>query len=178
MLFKFDRAQLVFFKVCGQSRHSLPHDTSRKILYKNSMNNNFKIIQPQVPKGGEIFLDHIAWFVPNISHASKVFDRLGFNLTTFVAQNNLNPSGGAPIPAGTGNRCAMLGRGYLEILTTVDGEDSTPLARQLIKSVERYTGVHLIAFTVDDTEATDFAVNSSGNPVGDATFNILKSKTS
>ena len=126
------------------------------------MNNKFKIIQPQVPKGGEIFLDHIAWFVPNISHASKAFDRLGFNLTTFVAQNNLNPSGGAPIPAGTGNRCAMLRRGYLEILTTVDGEDTTPLARQLIKSVERYTGVHLIAFTVDDTEAAHQRLSSEG----------------
>ena len=111
------------------------------------------MIDTQVPQGKEIFLDHIAWFVPDISAASKTFEKLGFKLTPFVAQNNLNPSGGAPIPAGTGNRCAMLRRGYLEILTTVDGEDTTPLAQQLIKSVQRYTGVHLIAFTVDDTEA-------------------------
>ena len=117
------------------------------------MNNNAKITGPQVPKAGEIFLDHIAWFVPNISLASKAFDQLGFNLTPFVAQSNLNPSGGAPIPAGTGNRCAMLHRGYLEILTTVDGEENTQLAQQLTHSLQRYTGVHLIAFSVDDTEA-------------------------
>ena len=110
------------------------------------------MIDTQVPQGKEIFLDHVAWFVPDISAASETFEKLGFKLTPFVAQNNLNPSGGAPIPAGTGNRCAMLRRGYLEILTTVDGEDTTPLARQLMKSVERYTGVHLVAFTVDDTE--------------------------
>jgi len=116
------------------------------------MNTFCQMIDTQVPQGKEIFLDHIAWFVPDISAASKTFEKLGFKLTPFVAQNNLNPSGGAPIPAGTGNRCAMLRRGYLEILTTVDGEDTTPLARQLIKSVERYTGVHLVAFTVDDTE--------------------------
>ena len=105
--------------------------------------------QPQTPAGDEIFLDHVGWFVPDMEKASRQFEDLGFVLTPFVAQHNADPKGGAPVPAGTGNRCAMLRQGYLEILTASDGAD-TPLAQQLNAAVARYTGLHLIAFTIDD----------------------------
>lgn len=105
----------------------------------------------QTPVGDQIFLDHVGWFVPDMEAAGRDFEALGFVLTPFVAQHNANPAGGPPLPAGTGNRCAMLGRGYLEILTTVPGVE-TPLAAQMQAGIDCYTGVHLIAFTVADTD--------------------------
>ncbi len=116
---------------------------------------------PQTPSGGEVFLDHVGWFVPDIEEAARLFERLGFVLTPFVAQHNADPAGGPPLPAGTGNRCAMLRRGYLEILTAVPGVD-TPLAAQLRAAVGRYTGVHLVAFTTQDAEGTHARLQAEG----------------
>ena len=109
-------------------------------------------LPPQLPRRGEIFLDHVGWFVPDMDAAAAAFSRLGFELTSFVAHTNADPVGGPPVPAGTGNRCAMLARGYIEILTAVPGID-TPLARQLLTGIARYTGLHLIASTVADAAA-------------------------
>ncbi|MGE3932903.1 MAG: VOC family protein [Rhodospirillaceae bacterium] len=103
---------------------------------------------PQTPRPGEIFLDHVGWFVPDIGAAAEAFARLGFVLTDYTEHRNATADGGS-VPSGTANRCAMLERGYLEILTAVPGVDSA-LTRQLEAGIARYTGVHLIAFTVGD----------------------------
>jgi len=116
---------------------------------------------PQTPSPGEVFLDHVGWFVPDIERAGAAFERLGFVLTPFVAQHNADPAGGPPVPAGTGNRCAMLRRGYLEILTPVPGVDTT-LAAQMRAAIERYTGVHLIAFTVAEPAAAHARLAQEG----------------
>ena len=119
------------------------------------------IDHPQTPAGDQIFLDHLGWFVPDMEVAGRQFEDLGFVLTPFVAQQNADPGGGAPVPAGTGNRCAMLRRGYLEILTASDGVD-TPLAQQLNAAVARYTGLHLIAFTIDEADAAHTRLEAGG----------------
>jgi hypothetical protein len=93
--------------------------------------------------------------------AGEAFEALGFVLTPFVAQHNADPAGGAPLPAGTGNRCAMLRRGYLEVLTTVPGAD-TPLAAQMQAGIDRYAGVHLIAFTVEDAGGAHARLGEEG----------------
>ncbi|MBI77498.1 MAG: hypothetical protein CMM53_06935 [Rhodospirillaceae bacterium] len=105
----------------------------------------------QVPSGSEIFLDHVGWFVPEMNAVGPTMERLGFCLTPFVAQHNADPNGGAPIPAGTGNRCAMLERGYLEFLSAVPSLQ-TPLSEQLKAALKRYHGVHLLAFTINDSQ--------------------------
>ncbi|MEE8515563.1 MAG: VOC family protein [Alphaproteobacteria bacterium] len=104
----------------------------------------------QLPDASEVFLDHVAWFAPDMAAAEHCFTRLGFTLTPFTPQSNAGPHG--PIAAGTGNRCAMLGAGYLEILTSVPGPE-TELSRQLIAALGRYTGIHLVAFATADTGA-------------------------
>lgn len=108
-----------------------------------------------------MFLDHVGWFVPDMEEAGRQMERLGFILTPFVAQYNADPDGGAPVPAGTGNRCAMLQRGYLEFLAAVPGVD-TPLSRQLNAALDRYAGLHLIAFTVDDAAAAHARLEREG----------------
>jgi len=106
---------------------------------------------PQTPSGDGVFLDHVGWFVPDMEALATTMEKLGFILTPFVAQHNADPKGGPPIPAGTGNRCAMLQRGYLEFLAAVPGVD-TPLSQQLNTALDRYHGLHLVAFTIDDSE--------------------------
>lgn len=108
-----------------------------------------------------MFLDHVGWFVPDMAEAGRQMERLGFILTPFVAQHNADPGGGAPVPAGTGNRCAMLQRGYLEFLAAVPGAD-TPLSRQLTAALDRYAGLHLIALTVDDAAAAHARLERDG----------------
>jgi hypothetical protein len=122
---------------------------------------------PQTPAADEIFLDHIGWFVPSIAEAGAAFERLGFRLTPFVAQHNADPLGGPPKPAGTGNRCAMLRRGYLEILTAIPGLEDAPLARQLNEAVDRYPGIHLVAMTCGDAARAHAHLREAGFEPGD-----------
>jgi hypothetical protein len=101
----------------------------------------------QLPDSGQIFLDHVAHFVPAIDAAAKALELCGFRLTPFTAQTD--QIGDKSVPAGTGNRCAMLRRGYVEILAaTAD----TPLARQLTERLAHHVGLHLAAFSAADAE--------------------------
>lgn len=103
-------------------------------------------------------VDHIAHFLPDIDGASATLNRLGFTLTPFSAQSHRLEPGGPLVPAGTGNRCVMMKRGYLEILTPTH---DTPNAEQLRIAIRRYTGIHLIAFGTH-TPDTDFQRLSAG----------------
>jgi hypothetical protein len=103
----------------------------------------------------------VGWFVPDIEKAAAAFERLGFFLTPYVAHHNVDPVTGAAQPFGTANRCAMLRRGYLEILAAVAGAD-TELARQHRAAVARYTGLHLIAFSVADANAAHAHLERAG----------------
>jgi hypothetical protein len=105
----------------------------------------------RLPRGDEIFLDHVAHFVTDAGAASRALARAGFAPTPVSIQVNPDPAGGPPGPTGTGNITAMLDRGYLEVLfKTAD----TPLGREFDVAVARYRGVHLAAFAVADAAAT------------------------
>jgi hypothetical protein len=114
----------------------------------------------QTPAPGEIFLDHLGWYVPDMDAAAAAFARLGFRLTPLAAHADEQPDGSRR-PSGTANRCAMLERGYLELLTDAPGLD-TPRARELRAGVARYTGLHLIAFTCADAAAEGARLRAAG----------------
>lgn len=97
----------------------------------------------QVPAAGALNVDHVAHFVPHADAASAALEKVGFTLTPFSAQSHRTEPGGPLMPAGTGNRCAMLQRGYLEFLTPTG---DTQIAHQLRSAIQRYVGPHLIAF--------------------------------
>lgn len=103
-------------------------------------------------------LDHVAHFLTDIERASTALTQLGFTLTPFSAQSHRLQPDGPLVPAGTGNRCVMLKRGYLEFLTPTH---NTPNAQQLRAAINRYTGVHLIAFGTQTPDA-DFQRLSAG----------------
>src|SRR5215471_5791695 len=114
----------------------------------------------QLPDTGQIFLDHVAHFVPAMDVAAEALELCGFRLTPFTAQSNR--TGGKSVPAGTGNRCAMLRRGYVEILAaTAD----TPLARQLTERLARHVGLHLVAFSTADAAAEHRRLAAAAFPV-------------
>src|SRR5438067_11129207 len=103
----------------------------------------------QLPPPGAVFLDHVAHFVPAMEPAAAELERCGFRLTPFTAQTNR--VNGAVVPAGTGNRCAMLRQGYVEILTAVPTPSGdTELARQLRERIADHVGLHLAAFSSAD----------------------------
>lgn len=102
-----------------------------------------KIAAAQVPRAGELNLDHVAHFVPHMDNAAPALETLGFTLTPFSAQSHRLEPGGPLMAAGTANRCLMFKRGYVECLTPTG---DTPLATQLRGAMQRYTGVHLLAF--------------------------------
>ena len=95
-----------------------------------------------------------------MDEAGAAFARLGFPLTPLTVHRNEDEAGNR-VPTGTANRCAMLGRGYLEILTDVEGLD-TPFSRAHRAAVARYEGLHLIAFSVDDIEAAARRLDAEG----------------
>lgn len=120
---------------------------------------NDYIAQCQRPEAGRLVLDHIAHFVPDSDAAAKALESFGFTVTPISAQSH-RPTPDAPVtPAGTGNRCVMLRRGYLEFLTPTG---STPIADQLRQSIGRYLGVHLIALGTADPEGDRLRLEKAG----------------
>lgn len=114
----------------------------------------------QLPGQAEVFLDHVAYFVPAMEPAARALEGCGFMLTPFTIQTNRVNSN--PVPAGTGNRCAMLCRGYVEILAATG---DTPLARQLRDRLERHVGLHLAAFSSADAAGDHRRLAAAGFPV-------------
>jgi glyoxalase-like protein len=114
----------------------------------------------QLPDAGAVFLDHVAHFVPAMDAAAQALEDCGFRLTRFTAQTNRVD--GKTVAAGTGNRCAMLRRGYVEILAaTAD----TPLAQQLNERLVRHVGLHLAAFGSADAAVEHRRLAAAGFPV-------------
>jgi hypothetical protein len=140
-------------------------------------------VDRQVPATGEIFLDHVGWFLPGIA-AAGAFERLGFPLTPYTKHQNADAAGNQA-PSGTANRCAMLRRGYLEFLEAVPDMD-TPLTQQHHAAVARYAGLHLLAFTCADPAAEERRIAAAGirtqplvrlrrpTDVGEARFGVIR----
>jgi len=103
-----------------------------------------------LPAAGEVVLDHVGLFVPEMERAADAFARLGFRLTPLSPQRHRLAPGEPLVPAGTANRLAMLREGYIELLTPIA---ETSVADQLRAAIERYAGLHLIAFGADAAAA-------------------------
>jgi hypothetical protein len=101
------------------------------------------IAECQRPAPGDLYLDHVAHYVPDLAAAARVAESLGFVVTPESAHR----AQGAP--AGTSNRCIMLEEGYIELLApTLD----TPHAQRVRDRMARYRGVHLACFGTPDAE--------------------------
>ena len=111
-------------------------------------------VDRQLPLGEEIILDHVGHFVSDREAASHALLRCGFAPTPVSVQ--VNPDGTL---TGTGNVCAMLPRGYIEVLFKTA---ATPLAAELDLSMARHRGVHLAAFAVADAGQAHARLGAAG----------------
>jgi hypothetical protein len=101
------------------------------------------IADRQVPAPGELFLDHVAHFVPDLDAAAAVFESVGF----VVTKTSHHAVGGQP--AGSANRCVMLDEGYIELIApTLD----TPNSQKIRDRLRLFTGVHLVCFGTPHAE--------------------------
>ena len=104
-------------------------------------------------------LDHVGIAVADLDKAAGRFERLGFQLTPRGYHTLPLPSPGAARPlVGTGNNCAMLRRGYLELIGVTD-----PVYQGRLRAdIARYEGLHVIAFGTEDSAATAGALRQAG----------------
>jgi hypothetical protein len=98
----------------------------------------------QRPEPGNLCLDHIAHFVPDLDAAGAFLSKLGFVVTPPSAQQTQDG------PAGTSNRCVMLAQGYLEFLTPTH---DTPVANRMREYMAKHVGMHLACFGTPSAEA-------------------------
>ena len=132
--------------------------------------------QRQRPPPGDLYLDHLAHFVPDLAAAAAVWEKLGFRVTP-LSDHQVSGK-----PAGTSNRCVMLEEGYLELLApTLD----TPHAQSVRDRMKLFVGVHLACFGTPDAAAEHARLAAHGfepEPVvnlqrdvegGKARFNVI-----
>jgi hypothetical protein len=98
----------------------------------------------QRPPPGELCLDHLGHFVPDLDAAAAVWEKLGFRVTP-VSHHQVSGK-----PAGTSNRCVMLEEGYIELLAPMM---DTPNAQRVRERMKRFVGVHLACFGTPDAAA-------------------------
>ena len=117
-------------------------NTSFSVEY--AMCTSMDVAERQRPPAGELCLDHLAHFVPDLDAAAAVWEKLGFQVTP-VSVHQVSGK-----PSGTSNRCVMFDEGYIELLApTLD----TPHAARVRALMKRYDGVHLVCFGTPDAAA-------------------------
>jgi len=104
-------------------------------------------------------LDHVGIAVADLDIAKAKFQRLGFQLTPRGYHTLPPPAPGAERPrVGTGNHCAMLRRGYLELIGVID----PAYQGRLNADITRYEGLHVIAFGTKDAIGAATALRRGG----------------
>lgn len=104
-------------------------------------------------------LDHIAVMTPDLTAAGRAYERLGFCLTPVSQHSGARTAGGAVEPWGTGNRCVMLRRGYIELMGIVD---PGLFDNRLGEYLARYEGIHILAFGCADAHAAEIRLRREG----------------
>ena len=93
-------------------------------------------------------LDHVGVGARDLAPLAAAYQRLGFTLTPTARHRG----------KATGNRCIMLQHGYLELIALIDPSIPDRLHAQL----DRYTGLHIIALGIHDSDATLTRLRQAG----------------
>lgn len=94
-------------------------------------------------------LDHIGICAADPAPLWAAWERLGFALSPVAQQSGKRTPDGPVEPFGTGNRCAFLRHGYVELLGILD---PTLFANGVDRFLQRYTGAHILALGIEDAE--------------------------
>ncbi len=101
-----------------------------------------------------IGLDHVALAVRDLDAGAAAWQALGFSLTPTAVHAD-----GAGVPTGTGNRCAMLRHGYIELIAVID--PARP-SRTLAGFIARHEGAHILSLAIDDAAAAEARLRQAG----------------
>ena len=117
--------------------------------------------------GTVVDLDHIGVAVGDLDAAGTAYRRLGFRLTEKSEHVTPGP-GGSLVPAGTGNHCIILSRGYVELIAVT----RPGYAGRLLNALAHHEGVHLICVGAPSAlDAERLFARTTGKP---ATARMVK----
>jgi catechol 2,3-dioxygenase-like lactoylglutathione lyase family enzyme len=97
----------------------------------------------------ELKLDHVGVAVEDLDAVYETYSKLGFRLTPRSVHSGSHVPGGPVKPLGSANHCAMFQDGYLELLGVVDAS----LPNHASPFLEKYQGIHIVAFGLEGAEA-------------------------
>jgi len=107
-------------------------------------------------------LDHVGVCARDLLPLTAAYEELGFTLTPIAQQSGRRTPDSAVEPFGTGNRCAFLRHGYVELLAILD---PTLFANQVDRFIARYEGLHICALGCVDAEANLARMQAAGIPI-------------
>lgn len=110
-----------------------------------------------MPKTPE--LDHIGLYVNSLNAAAAQYERMGFTLTSVSQHSSQNLDSGEVTLSGVANRCAMLAKGYLELVCIVDPALDP---RGVAAGLARYEGLHIVAMRTWQAEAACATLQAQG----------------
>jgi hypothetical protein len=95
-------------------------------------------------------LDHVGVAARDLAPLAVAYERLGFTLTPVAQQSGRRTPGGPVEKFGSGNRCAFLRHGYVELIAILD-----PALHDngLNGFLARYAGMHILALAMGDEAA-------------------------
>lgn len=108
-------------------------------------------------------LDHLAVVSAAPDALYSTYERLGFTMSP-VARHSGSATPGGPVELwGIGNRCAMFADGgYLELMAIFD---QSLYCRGFPERLERYAGLHIVAFECADADSAAAALRACDVPV-------------
>ncbi|MGQ4601117.1 VOC family protein [Nocardia sp. R6R-6] len=105
-------------------------------------------------------IDHSVLYTTDMDATAATYERLGFTLSPLSMHMGSDRPGGERAPMGAGNRCALFGRTYLELLGLFgDGSVDPWNIRPLIAE---YEGLHGYSFGSPDAELTEKRLRAAG----------------
>lgn len=109
-----------------------------------------------------VALDHAGVAGRDLAQLAAAFERLGFTLTPVARQSGRRAPHLPVEPYGTGNRCAFLQHGYIELIAVLD---PARFDNGLNTWLSRYAGLHIVALAMEDEEANLERLRRGGVPI-------------
>lgn len=106
-------------------------------------------------------INHVGMAVRDLDATVARYEAMGFVLTPYSAHAGAWTPGAAVRPLGSGNRCVMFARNYLEILASADPASPSP---RLASYLKHHEGAHIICFNTPDAAAVDRRLRRANIP--------------
>jgi hypothetical protein len=104
-------------------------------------------------------INHVGMAVRDLGQASRRFEAMGFALTPYSPHSGAWKPGEQVQALGSGNRCVMFARNYLEILAS---EKRDAPAARIEAFLRRHQGAHIICFNSETLQELDARLCAGG----------------